>query len=245
VLRERLETEVHLARQIQKTFIPHTLPGREGWEIAARWETARQVGGDFYDVVELPSGRLGMFIADVADKGMPAALFMALTRTLFRAAISESDEPSEVLRRMNDLLVPDTGQGMFVTAVYAVLDPQNGQLTYGNAGHNPPIWIRNDGSLEKLTRTTLALGVLEAAAVTQRTIELQHGESVLMYTDGLTEAITPGGEFFGEGHLLEILGGAARSGASGLIETIDASLEAFVGEEGLSDDLTMVALHRQ
>jgi GAF domain-containing protein len=245
VLRERLETEVHLARQIQKTFIPQTLPSREGWGIAARWETARQVGGDFYDVVELPNGRLGVFIADVADKGMPAALFMALTRTLFRAAIRESDQPAEVLRRMNDLLVPDTGQGMFVTAIYAVLDPDSGQLTYGNAGHNPPVWMRNDGSIEKLTRTTLALGVLEAAAVTQKTIQLQPGESVLLYTDGLTEAISPGGEFFGETHLLGILADTRPSGANELIEIIDSSLEAFVGTEGLSDDLTMVALHRK
>jgi sigma-B regulation protein RsbU (phosphoserine phosphatase) len=105
--------------------------------------------------------------------------------------------------------------------------------------------MRNDGSLVKLTRTTLALGVLEAAAVTQNTIQLQSGESVLLYTDGLTEAISPGGEFFGETHLLEILADSQPSGASELIETIDASLEAFVGTEGLSDDLTMVALHRQ
>jgi sigma-B regulation protein RsbU (phosphoserine phosphatase) len=134
---------------------------------------------------------------------------------------------------------------MFVTAIYAVLDPDSGQLTYGNAGHNPPVWMRNDGSIEKLTRTTLALGVLEAAAVTQKTIQLQPGESVLLYTDGLTEAISPGGEFFGETHLLGILADTRPSGANELIEIIDSSLEAFVGTEGLSDDLTMVALHRK
>jgi phosphoserine phosphatase RsbU/P len=139
VVRERLETEVQLARQIQQTFLPETLPVFTEWELAARWKTARQVGGDFYDVFNLPDNKLGLFIADVSDKGVPAALFMALTRTLVRAAVIETVTPAEALRRVNELLVPDTQQGMFVTAVYAVLDMNKGELTYVNAGHNPPL----------------------------------------------------------------------------------------------------------
>ena len=203
VLRERLETEVQLARQVQRTFMPDHLPSQAGWELSARWEMARQVGGDFYDVLELPNGRLGLFVADVADKGMPAALFMALTRTVFRAAVSESKSPAQVLRRMNALLYPDSGQGMFVTAVYAVLDPASGSFTYANAGHNPPLWIRSDGRVEKLSRTMLALGILDSPASTEVTISVQAGDAVLMYTDGLTEAFSPAGELFGEGHLLD------------------------------------------
>lgn len=245
VLRERLETEARLARQVQKTFIPEVLPTRRGWELAARWETARQVGGDFYDIIELAHGRLGMLVADVADKGMPAALFMALTRTLFRAAVSESDSPAQVLRRMNELLLPDTGQGMFVTAVYAVLDPQSGELTYANAGHNPPVWMRAQGSVEKLSRTMIALGVLDSPTVTQRTITIQPGESVLLYTDGLTEAFSPQGEFFGESRLLEIVGATLPPSAEGLIAALQSQLLDFVGLEGLADDLTMLALRRQ
>jgi serine phosphatase RsbU (regulator of sigma subunit) len=245
VLRERLETEARLARQVQKTFIPEVLPTRRGWELAARWETARQVGGDFYDIIELAHGRLGMLVADVADKGMPAALFMALTRTLFRAAVSESDSPAQVLRRMNELLLPDTGQGMFVTAVYAVLDPQSGELTYANAGHNPPVWMRAQGSVEKLSRTMIALGVLDSPNVTQRTITIQPGESVLLYTDGLTEAFSPQGEFFGESRLLEIVGATLPPSAEGLIAALQSQLLDFVGLEGLADDLTMLALRRQ
>ncbi len=148
VVRERLETEVQLARQIQQTFIPEVLPTHPHWQLSARWRTARQVGGDFYDVIELPDDRLGIFIADVADKGMPAALFMALTRTLLHAAARETSSPAEALRRVNELLLPDTKQGMFVTAVYAVLDLNTGELTYANAGHNPPLWVRRD-SLER------------------------------------------------------------------------------------------------
>jgi serine phosphatase RsbU (regulator of sigma subunit) len=245
VVRERLETELQLARQVQKTFMPESLPERPGWELAAWWETARQVGGDFYDVVELANGKLGLFVADVADKGMPAALFMALTRTLFRAAVSETDSPSQVVRRMNDLLVPDTGQGMFVTAVYAVLDPQTGELTYANAGHNPPLWLRGDGSVEKLTRSMIALGIIEAPEVTQRTISLQPGECLLMYTDGLTEAFSPDGELFGEGCLMETVGGGLPASAGALIERVKARLQEFLAGEPLADDLTMLAARRR
>ena len=144
VVRERLETEVQLARQIQQTFIPQSLPTHEAWQFAARWRTARQVGGDFYDVIELPNNKLGLFIADVADKGMPAALFMALTRTLVRAAVNEMHSPVDVLRRVNDQLLPDTRQGMFVTAVYGVLDMESGEFTFVNAGHNPPFWVKDE-----------------------------------------------------------------------------------------------------
>ena len=188
VVRERLETEVQLARQIQQTFLPESLPEFSEWELAARWKTARQVGGDFYDVFNLPDNRLGLFIADVSDKGVPAALFMALRRTLVRAAVMETDSPCDALRRVYDLLVPDTRQGMFVTAVYAVLDMNSAELTYVNAGHNPPLWVKDDGSLQSLTRTGVALGAAENMKYDQRVIPLGKDDSVLFYTDGLTES---------------------------------------------------------
>ncbi|HMZ07973.1 MAG TPA: GAF domain-containing protein, partial [Anaerolineales bacterium] len=191
VLRERLETEVQLARQIQQTFIPSILPTHPNWQIAARWRTARQVGGDFYDLIELPGNKLGIFIADVADKGMPAALFMALTRTLVHAAVLETKSPSDALRRVNDLLLPDTQQGMFVTAVYGELDMDAGTFTYVNAGHNPPFWVKGSGELEKLTRTGIALGAVGNPNITQQTIYLKQGDTLLLYTDGLTEAFSP------------------------------------------------------
>ena len=188
VVRERLETEVQLARQIQQTFIPESLPQFENWELAARWKTARQVGGDFYDVFELTDKRLGLFIADVADKGVPAALFMALTRTLVRAAVIEDTSPAEAMKRVNDLLIPDTRQGMFVTAVYAVLDMDKNELTYVNAGHNPPLWVKCDGEVERLTRTAIALGVVTGQPVEQKTIKFESADNLLLYTDGLTES---------------------------------------------------------
>src|SRR5581483_11918820 len=245
VMRERLETEVQLARQIQQAFIPENLPEHPEWELAARWKTARQVGGDFYDVIELPNRKLGLFIADVADKGMPAALFMALTRTLVRAAVIETPSPAEALRRVNDLLMPDTRQGMFVTAVYAVLDQETGDFTYANAGHNPPLWIRADGQLEKLTRTGVALGVVESGLMSQKTIRLAAGESLLLYTDGLTEAFSPEGDLFGEERLLEAIRSDGASSASELLDKVEARVNEFMGARPPSDDLTMLAVRRK
>jgi sigma-B regulation protein RsbU (phosphoserine phosphatase) len=243
VVRERLETEVQLARQIQKTFLPEALPIHPHWQMSARWRTARQVGGDFYDVIELPDDRLGLFIADVADKGMPAALFMALTRTLVHAAVKETPSPAEALRRVNELLVPDTKQGMFVTAVYAVLDQTTGELTYANAGHNPPLWVRRD-SVERLTRTGIALGASEDAHMTERTIQLAEGESLLLYTDGLTEAFNLEGDMFGEERLLRALGWQASASADDMLKTVEAALDDFAANAPPSDDLTMLAVRR-
>jgi len=245
VIRERLETEVQLARQIQQTFIPDELPVLEGWEIAARWLTARQVGGDFYDVMQLPGKRIGFFIADVADKGIPAALFMALTRTLVRAAVVETDSPAEALRRVNDLLIPDTHQGMFVTAVYAVLYPETGELVYANAGHNPPFWLNREGKIEGLARTAMALGVVEGAEVKEQRIQLEPEEILLFYTDGLSEAIAQNGDFFGEKRIMDALKTNAGLSAEEILESIENDLGEFVGEEIQSDDLTLLLLRRQ
>jgi serine phosphatase RsbU (regulator of sigma subunit)/putative methionine-R-sulfoxide reductase with GAF domain len=245
VLRERLETEVQLARQIQQTFLPESLPEFSDWELAARWKTARQVGGDFYDVFNLPDHRLGLFIADVSDKGVPAALFMALTRTLVRAAVLETPSPAEALRRVNDLLVPDTRQGMFVTAVYAVLDMNKSELTYVNAGHNPPLCVRSDGSLESLTRTGVALGAAEGMRYEQRVISLQPGDSLLFYTDGLTEAYNAQGEFYGEARLIQALKTRPIASAHDLIDLVEASLLEFVQDMPPADDLTLLVLRRR
>jgi GAF domain-containing protein len=244
VSRERLETEVQLARQIQQTFIPSSLPTHLSWQIAARWRTARQVGGDFYDVIELPNGKLGLFIADVADKGMPAALFMALTRTLIRAAVKESHSPSEVLSRVNEQLLPDTQQGMFVTAVYGELDVERGEFTYVNAGHNPPFWMKASGEMEKLTRTAVALGVMEQPAVRQSTILLGMDDLLLLYTDGVTESFSPAGDLFGEERLLAALNSNGKATADETLDIVERHLNEFSDPLPPGDDLTMLAVRR-
>lgn len=245
VRRERLETEVQLARQIQKTFLPEVLPSYPGWELAACWNTARQVGGDFYDIIELPGDRIGLFIADVADKGVPAALFMALTRTLIRAAALQTFSPAEVLRRVNELLYPDTQNGMFVTAIYAVLARSTGILTYANAGHNPPLWWQaQKGEIQALERTGIALGVEEEAAYDQRTIRLEVGDILVLYTDGVTEAFSPQNEPFGEIRLRELVTESHETSASEIVRSIEERVAQFTQQAQLSDDLTLLVIKR-
>jgi len=248
--RERLDRELQLAHEIQETFMPDSLPELPGWEIAAIWRAARQVAGDFYDLIEQPDSRLGFVIADVADKGMPAALFMTLTRTLLRAAVREgsahrSRSPSEVLAQVNDLLIPDTKRGMFVTAFYAVLSPQDGHLAYANAGHNSPLVLRaGSDQLECLNRGGMALGVVKGTQSTEHTIVLNPGDCVVFYTDGVTEAISPQGELYGIQRLNELLLSTQERTAQGLLEEIDSAVRTHLGVASPSDDLTIIVLRR-
>jgi serine phosphatase RsbU (regulator of sigma subunit) len=214
--------------------------------MAAVWRTARQVGGDFYDVFELPNRRLGLLIADVSDKGIPAALFMALTRTLIRAAVLDADSPAQVLKRVNDLIIPDNREEMFVTAVYGVLDIDTGQLTYANAGHNPPIWLnRMDRELVHLGRTCAALGIIEDMPVEERSISLRAGDTVLFYTDGLTEAFSQEDEAFGVENLEKTLVVCWDETAARTLELLEKDVDKFLGSLQATDDLTMLALRRK
>ncbi|HBG74122.1 MAG: hypothetical protein A2X25_08000 [Chloroflexi bacterium GWB2_49_20] len=245
VARERLDYEFHLARQIQQTFLPEQLPKFENWGLAAYWRPARQVGGDFYDVFLLPGGKLGLIIADVSDKGIPAALFMAVTRTLLRAVILEISSPAEVLERINNLLIPENQQGMFVTTVYAVLSLKTGELTYANAGHNPPFIISNeDQKIENLNRTGMALGIVENTRIEERLVHLNAGDSLLLYTDGLTEAVSRHEDLFGDDRLQRVFKEHHQSSAEDIVKAIEASVFDFMGTNLPIDDLTMLVLQR-
>ena len=245
VARERLEHEVVLARQIQMTFLPDHLPEFPNWDLAATWRTAREVGGDFYDVFELPGGRLGLFIADVSDKGIPAALFMSMTRTLVRAVVRDAASPGEVMQRVNELIIPDNQQDMFVTAVYGVLSLSEGSLIYANCGHNPPFWRRcPDRHLEKLPRSGPALGVIPGAEYQERTLRLAPGDQLLLYTDGVTETFSPEGEPFGEARLVQALQSAGDLTAGDLLEAVERAVDEFRGSLPATDDLTLLALRR-
>ncbi len=244
--RERLERELQLAHEIQRTLIPRELPRPPGWDLVATWRAARQVAGDFYDLFELPDGRLGLVIADVADKGMPAALFMTLTRTLMRAAVLEETSPAAALARVNDLLVPDAQHGMFVTAVYAVLSLETGELAYANAGHNLPLLLRSrTRELERLCKGGMALGVLEGVRLEERVISLEPGDCLIFYTDGITEAFSPEGEIYGEERLRATIQAADDGSAQAMLDAIDGSVIAFAGDTPPSDDRTLMVLRRK
>jgi serine phosphatase RsbU (regulator of sigma subunit) len=243
--RERVEREFQLARQIQKTFLPQSIPGAKSWDFDLRWRTAREVGGDFYDAFQTRNNKLAFAIADVSDKGMPAALYMTVTRTLIRAAVQTIESPAEVLKRVNDLLVEESQNGMFVTAIFALLDPATGILEYANAGHNLPLLFRGQSqAVENLKKGGIALGVIEEAKYISHQLQIDEGDTLLLYTDGVTEAFSSSGEQFSEKRLIEALKVNSYGSATELLENLEDLINTFRKGEPPSDDLTMLALHR-
>jgi phosphoserine phosphatase RsbU/P len=240
---ERMEQELELAREIQRTFLPDHLPSLPGWDLDVRWQPARQVAGDFYDILLLDENRLGIVIADVADKGMPAALFMTLIRTLIRAAAKEHTSPAAVLKEVNELLVPDIKNGMFVTVFYAVINMESGMVKYANAGHNPPV-IRHSSSqtLVELRRTSVALGVFDDIEVEEGEVVLGLGDWIFLYTDGVTEAFSIDEEIFGTSRLFELLINNEYSSSKAILDMIDKSIHEFIKGVDLSDDITIAAI---
>src|SRR5215217_904847 len=196
--RERVEHELQVARSIQQASLPKEVPKLEGWEIAPLYRPAREVGGDFYDFLELADGHLGFVVGDATDKGVPAALVMTAARSMLRAVAQAlgSSSPGEVLRRANDPLATDIPANMFVTCFYAILDPNSGSLSYANAGHDLPYLHRN-GDAEELRARGMPLGLMPAMSYEEKEIVLEAGDSALFYSDGLVEAHDPKGEMFG------------------------------------------------
>jgi serine phosphatase RsbU (regulator of sigma subunit) len=244
--RERIEQELRVARLIQQTLLPKALPELPGYDVAAYYQPAREVGGDFYDFLELEDGRLGLVVGDVTDKGVPAAIVMATTRTMLRAAAQRLFSPGEVLRRVNDVLVQDIPPNMFVTCLYAILDQESGRLVYANAGHDLPYRRRAGRSegAEELRATGMPLGLLPGMGYEEKEIVLEEGESVLFYSDGLVEAHDPNREMFGFPRLQGLVG-AHRSGGSALIGFLLSELARFTGEGWeQEDDITLVTLER-
>ncbi len=250
VRRERLEREMQLAREIQRTFLPHHTPEFKGWELNVYWQPAREVAGDFYDFFTLSDNRLGVLIADVADKGMPAALFMTLVRTVMRATVQQVEmDCAEVLARVNNILVPDSDQGMFVTLFFVVLSLDTGKIAYANAGHNPPLLFRGaEGAVLRLEKGDIALGVIPDSSFTNHTMQLLPGDFLILYTDGITEAFSPLEEMYGEQGLKDtiqlILQRSNGISAEELMCGIDESVQVFVGDSLPADDLTLIVLHK-
>lgn len=242
--RQRLEQELEVARSIQKSFLPDSCPLLPGWQVSALWRSARQVGGDFYDIILFDDKRVGLVIADVSDKGVPAALYMALSKTLIRAAASEARGPAEALRKANDLLVVDSSSGMFVTVFYGILDVQTGRFTYANAGHNPPVLTDGKGEATLLSADGIILGVMEDIDLEEREITIDHGAVLLMYTDGITDAIDENELEFGLDRLVEVVVQNANDSADDLIRKLDTAVTNHVNQQSQFDDFTLVSVKR-
>ena len=242
----RIERELQMALRVQSGLIPEEVPLLDGWEFAASWQPARTVSGDFYDFIPGPDGTLYIVIADVTDKGMPAALFMALSRSLVRASIVKSVAPAEAVSSANQLICSDTSLSMPVTLFLARLEPDSGKLTYVNAGHNPPIYFNSDtGNLQMLTRTGIFMGFDEDAEYQQEVLELSSGDYILFYTDGVPDANNPLGEEFGMERLESLLAGNSYPSADLLASKIEDEVKSFTAENPLYDDLTIVVIRRK
>ncbi len=238
--RERTEQELRIARIIQQTLLPQELPQLEGWQFGAYYQPARAVGGDFYDFLQFDDGRLGLVIGDVTDKGVPAALVMATTRSMLRTAAQHGDSPGEVLERANNLLCPDIPPKMFVTCLYAILDPATGRLQYANAGHDLP-YVSHNGAASELRATGMPLGLMPDMHYEEKEMHVAAGDTLLLYSDGLVEAHNPERDMFSFPRLMSLVGQYGDTGA--LIEYLLNELRAFTGigwEQ--EDDVTLVTL---
>jgi sigma-B regulation protein RsbU (phosphoserine phosphatase) len=243
--RVSLARELELAHGIQSKLLPQSTPQPPGYAIAYRWRSAREVGGDFFDFIPLTGGNLGLVVADVSDKGIPAALYMMFARTLLRATAISGRSPAVVLERANELMLADSASDMFVTAYYSVLDPERHHLTVASAGHNLAFYApAGDSEPVPLITAGIPLGILTPAGIEEQQIELAPGDVIVFYTDGVSEAFSAAGEAFGDERLTALLKENRAMTASEIAAAIAEEVHAFIGNETQSDDITLIVLKR-
>jgi sigma-B regulation protein RsbU (phosphoserine phosphatase) len=246
----RLEQELLMARRVQVSLLPRETPDLPGWEFIAHWKPARQVGGDYYDFVRTEDGKLGLIIGDVTDKGMPAALFMAFTRSIVHSNLDHALTPSAGITRANHLICEDSENGLFVTLFYGVLDPQTGELTYVNAGHNPPLLVTSSPDCDAcqltwLEGTGMPLGVELDSQYSQKSVQLNPGDFVVLYTDGVTEAIDAQEQQFGVDRLQKVILENWDRSPSEIVAALEQAIDRFTSDAPPFDDITVVIAKRQ
>jgi predicted ester cyclase len=245
--RERIEQELQVARQIQQALLPEATPQLGGWELTTYYEPAREVGGDFFDFLEFEDGRVGLVVGDATGKGMPAALVMSTTRGMLRAVVQSVESPGEVLARVNEAVVTDIPPNMFVTCLYAILDPAEGRLRYANAGHDLPYLRRHYGEgAHELRAAGMPLGLMPGVSYEEKEASLKESDSVLFYSDGLVEAHDPKREMFGFPRLRRLVAEHdADAEERSLVDFLMDELRSFTGEGWeQEDDITLVTLRR-
>ncbi len=237
----RMERELQIAHRVQSSLIPKEIPQISGWEFSARWIPAREVAGDFYDFITSDEGKLGLVIADVVDKGMPAALFMAFSRSTLRNNVLRLPTPKDGIAEVNKLICADSVYGMFLTLVYCLIEPDSGEVTYVNAGHNPPLLYRSDkDEILDLSRTGIPLGVTEEASYDQESSTLNSGDFILFYTDGICDAVNSQGEEFGMERVRRVLLDNSRGSADEILAALERTSIDFTGSTAPFDDITIM-----
>ncbi|HSV49177.1 MAG TPA: SpoIIE family protein phosphatase [Candidatus Acidoferrales bacterium] len=240
--KERLIKELEIAKGIQQSFLPEKEPEIAGFDIAASNIPAKEVGGDFYDFIPIATDKWGLTIADVSGKGVPAALFMALSRTLVRASATGNPKVGDAIEKANDLICADSKSGMFVTLFYAILDAKKKSLRYVNAGHNPPLLKHPSGGTVLLKADGIALGVIDGIKLEEAELQLESGDVVTLFTDGVTEAINTAEEQFGQQRLLDIIEENRALPAKEILHRIQAAVEAHSGGQPQFDDITLMII---
>jgi sigma-B regulation protein RsbU (phosphoserine phosphatase) len=243
---QRMERELQQARRIQMSLLPGAYPSMPGYDFAAAYESAREIGGDLYDFIEWPDdpSRVGLLIADVSGKGTAAALFMAHSRAMIRGAAQTQPGPAATLAAANVQIARDNHAMLFVSAFYAVLETGGGRLTFANAGHNLPFIRRADGRVEEVMSRGMVLGIMDDMTYDEAATTLAAGDILLLYTDGITEAMNAAGELFGKARLIDAVRRAAPTVAQDLIDAILAAVRAYIGDTAQADDLTIVTVKR-
>lgn len=247
LVRQRMEEELAIGRQIQLSLLPKSCPSVEGWLFCDAYKAAREVGGDFYDFFEIPDkpGSIGLVIADVSDKGVPAALFMGVSRTLIRSAALSGKDPASTLQAANKLILAESESGLFLSAFYGILDTNSGQLAFANAGHNPPLWYSaSDRLITRLSAKGIVLCVLDEISLEKRHVKINFDDVIVFYTDGVTEAFNLDYEEFGEERLRDVIARNAGRSAAEILNAIVDAVEDFSGDQDQNDDLTLFVVKR-
>jgi serine phosphatase RsbU (regulator of sigma subunit) len=248
IQQQRLEKELAVGRQIQLSLLPATYPELPGWDFAAIYQAARQVGGDLYDFFELPNddSQLGLLIADVTGKGVPAALFMAFSRAIIRTEAATSRNPATVLARSNRQIVRDNRSKLLLSAFYCTLNIHTGHLVYASAGHNWPLWLRAaTGECQELAARGIVLGAFNDIPLEEHQIGVAPDDLIVFYTDGVSEAMNSRGQMFGQERLRSILMDNASGSADQVCQAVLKALENFTGDTPPSDDMTLLVAKRQ
>jgi sigma-B regulation protein RsbU (phosphoserine phosphatase) len=240
--KERMEREQQDARQLQISLLPQRAPRLDGWEFATCWYPAHEVSGDFYDFIPLNDGRTGVVLADVSDKGMAAAMFMAISRNTVRGSVAQHAAPADCIRQANRLICADSLDDMFVSLFYLEMTEQ-GDLEYVNAGHNPPLLYQAAcGEVRQLERTGMVLGLFDDVDYAQAALTMAPGDCLLLYTDGLTESVNASLEEFGLDRVCEVLLQHIDSSAEEAVGALEAALAQFTGAVDQFDDITLVLI---
>jgi sigma-B regulation protein RsbU (phosphoserine phosphatase) len=241
----RMERELQMAFRVQSSLIPETTPQIPGWEFSASWQPAREVSGDFYDFIPCKNNCLGLVIADVTDKGMPAALFMAMTRSILRSSIEQAESLAEGINKANYLICSDSSISMPVTTFCTVINPQDDELVYVNAGHNPPLlYKRGEKKPGVLSRTGMLMGFMDDADYEQVSVRVTSGDFVVFYTDGITDATNADQESYGVDRLQKVIADYRDGSAKQILAGIKNSVQEFIGTTSPYDDITLMIARR-